>query len=161
MNQIEDFVANNTAEQQSYVDHDNREATSRYVLAVANYNRFEDEIGKVPPWPEPTVPKAAGLTPPDRNGLRWYVMTDNPVCDPLPIHAVINTTVVPNTIIVGKRMGSSRWFAAGQLDSFPNGMQNPPNTESADGVVGTFAKYGNPVTSGGAVHGVYLLLEAI
>jgi hypothetical protein len=133
----------------------------RYVLAVANYNRYVDEIGKVPPSFPPVVPKAAALTPPDSvSGLQWYTMTTTPLVDPpLALHVPVDTTVVPNTIIVGKRMGTSKWFSAGQLDSFPNGMQTPPNTISADGIMGVFEKFGNPTTSNGAVHGVYLLVS--
>lgn len=141
------YVQNNNEQQQAYCDQYNREAASRYRVGMANYNLFIDQVGKLPPYPPPTVPTAWVLTKPDAQGLQWQTTSDKPVCDAIPVHNMPGDPARnPNVIHVGNRI-SGDWFQVGAGDGFPAGSTTPPTT-SADGVSGTFQKYAAPVGAG-------------
>jgi hypothetical protein len=139
-----DYVKNNNASQQGFVDHDNQQALQRYQLAVQNYNLSVDS-GRPYPGPTPTVPNAMGLSAPDADGLQWEVDTGTPLTAALPLHTLTFATgpnaPVPtgDVINVGRALpGNTVWFSIGPLDTHASGFTTPPGTVSADGVSGVF-----------------------
>jgi hypothetical protein len=101
-----------------------------------------------PPQPpmafEPTVDSASGFTFPE--------LGKTPVCamPPVPNMPPVPPVLVPNTISVGAHIVSDatgKWFSVGPTDTFGPGLTTPPVT-SADGVTGTFEKFGSPFGGG-------------
>lgn len=144
------FVANNNAQQQNYVDQYNTNQTAIYTMAVSNYNLSMDN-GSPYPTPAPTVPNGWILGPANSQGLRFAMDSGQPVCAALPIHPMrgsVNDPKPPNVIDVGHAIpGAGNWFSVGDADTFAVGQTTPPVT-SEDGVTGIFQKFGAPVGPG-------------
>ena len=102
----------------------------------------------------PIAPLKWQLADVDAEGYTFYQQGPEHLVPtpPLTISTVDlgNLTVAPrdpNHIAVGNRIEGA-WFQVGSGDGTPNGFQTPPNTVSADGVTGTFTKFGAPVGAG-------------
>jgi len=144
--------ANILASSTAMVKRLNDDLKSRYLSAFADYvanmqsGGFVPEDRRVPPKP----PNAWELAPPNSDGFIFYQVGTTPVCDqpPPPYYAAGNPqpNTVPNMIMIGNRI-TGKWFQALKGDTFPNGQMTPPIT-SADGVAGTFEKFGAPVGPG-------------
>ena len=113
------------------------------------------ESGETVP-PERRVPPAPPMAlvvmpPPTIYGFAYLAPGDVPVCPmpALPFYAAGNAAPnkVPNVMVIGNRIGSTKWFQALPGDTWPSGQDTPPTT-SADGVSGVFEKYGAPVGNG-------------
>lgn len=144
--------ANILASSTAMVKRLNEDLITRYHMAytdyVANMQSGENIPAdrRVPPKP----PMAWELAPPNESGFVFYQVGTTPVCDPGPtVNCNFDNPLpnkVPNVIMIGKNLGG-KWFQALPGDTFPNGQTTPPIT-SADGVTGTFEKFGAPVGYG-------------
>lgn len=135
--------------------HLNNDLQTRYDMAVRDFNaNMETGQKHDPPLVPPPAPKSWVVLAPDANGYQFYDQT-GPALSPTPPLTVDTTDLGtlsvpvrdPNHISVGNRI-SGAWFQVGTGDGTPNGFVTPPNTKSADGVTGSFTKFGAPVGNG-------------
>jgi len=144
--------ANILASSTAQVQRLNADLITRYHSAFDDYTLNMTSGGfvpvdrRVPPKP----PNAWELAPANADGFVFYQIGTTPVCDqpPTPNYNADNPqpNTVPNMIMLGNRI-NGKWFQALKGDTFPNGQTTPPIT-SADGVAGTFEKFGAPVGPG-------------
>ena len=126
----------------------NADLTHRYLSAYNDYVANMESGGFVPDERRtpPKPPNGWELAPADENGFVFYQIGTKPVCDPGPAVTYIggNTLPVktPNTIDIGKNI-CGKWYSVGPLDSFPAGMETPPQ---ADGH--TYEKFNAVVGAG-------------
>ena len=132
----------------------NADLKHRYLSAFADYVANMQSGGFVPAERRtpPTPPKGWQLAAPDDDGFVFYELGQIPVCDQPPAvnynGGITAPVKVPNTIDVGKRLGTSKWFGVGPLDTLESGKETPPGTVSSDGVSGVFEKFAAVVGAG-------------
>jgi len=124
---------------------------SIFMTAFNNWCLSVD-AGRIPNTDPPQPPVQYVVSAPDKQGFQWPVVdpSGTPVCPmpPIPADMTNSTPPVPNNIVVGSAIpGAPGWWTCGQGDTFPSGKTTPPVT-SADGVFGTFEKFGAPVGNG-------------
>ena len=143
--QIADFIANSLASAKSMcISLNNNQII--YYYGRMNANNASLDAGRPAPY-DTKVPYE--WLPTENNDGSWaYEQTTFYVCNAIPLDPDLTPKPkVPNTIHVGKSIGGN-WFSVGDGDTMPNGFTTPPGITSADGVSGTFTKYGAPVGPG-------------
>ena len=164
----DDFVATHNFQQKVQVDQHNRELIAKYRRAVDNWNLSIDQKGVPPPnTAVPSVPNGWTLSAPDSEGLVNQIDGGPVLPAPLPLHGVLTESgsdpVRP--MIGGRIWANAPYFSALPMDAFRGG-KTPPNTQAADGTVGTFEKTvsaigfdANNLVLGAPVRGFYTLLS--
>ena len=143
--------ANQLASSTAMVAQLNTNLQSIYMTGFNNWC-LSVNSGRIPNTDPPQPPVQYVISAPDKEGFQWPIIdpAGGLVCamPPVPPDMTNSTPPVPNNIVVGSQIpGAPGWFSCGQGDTFPSGKTTPPVT-SADGVLGTFEKFGAPVGNG-------------
>ena len=126
---------------------------AHYDAAIRDFNaNMETGQKHDPPLTPPVAPLKWQLAPADANGFIFYQqgpdsLTTTVTADTTDLGTLVPPVKNPATIQVGNRINGA-WFQVGPNDGTPSGFVTPLNTVSADGVTGSFTKFGAPVGNG-------------
>jgi hypothetical protein len=109
---------------------------------------YQVRAGSITPE-NPPQPPPAWVAFKSADGYTYIKVGTVPICalPPTPPGPPPITVPVQGTIQVGNKIASDPagvWFTVGYGDTLPPGQSTPPGTKSADGVAGTFRKFGSP-----------------
>jgi hypothetical protein len=148
---LESAQANVLASSQAMAANLNENLKALYTTAFNNW-AISVKAGRISNDKPPAVPKSFVVVQDPVSGFSYPEQRGGPVCDPLPVPPDPNrqpgavSTLVPNTIDVGKYSGFGGWYAAGPLDTWPPNKKTPPVT-LPDGSTRVFMKVPAPVGS--------------